>query len=47
MTGEVSLNVKIPAELKKKLDQYCEKHGVKQKFVVKEALEKYLKEKTA
>ena len=47
MTGEVSLNVKIPTELKKKLDQYCEKHGVKQKFVVKEALEKYLKEKAA
>ena len=45
MAGEVSLNVKIPVELKKKLDQYCEKHGVKQKFVVKEALEKYLKEK--
>jgi len=47
MAGEVSLNVKIPADLKKKLDQYCEKHGVKQKFVVKEALEKYLKEKAA
>jgi predicted DNA-binding protein len=45
MTTEASLNVKIPAELKKKLDQYCEKHGVKQKFIVKEALEKYLKEK--
>jgi len=47
MTGEASLNVRIPAELKKRLDQYCEKHGVKQKFVVKEALEKYLKEKGA
>jgi|YelNatPaOPRAMG01_1025707.scaffolds.fasta_scaffold660971_1 predicted DNA-binding protein len=47
MVGEVSLNVRIPAELKKKLDEYCERHGLKQKFVVKEALERYLKEKAA
>jgi len=47
MADEVSLNVKIPADLKKRLDEYCEEHGLKQKFVVKEALEKYLREKGA
>ena len=45
--GEVSLNVDIPISLKKRLDAYCKREGLKIKAVVRKALEKYLDERGA
>ena len=44
---EVLLNARIPLELKKRLDQYCEKEGLKIKAVVAKALDEYLKQRGA
>ena len=40
--GEVDLNVAIPSSLKTRLEEYCEKNGLKIKFVVAKAIEEYL-----
>jgi len=39
---EFLLNVRIPIELKKRLDEYCKAHGLKIKFLVTRAIEEYL-----
>ena len=39
---EFLLNVRIPIELKKKIDEYVKAHGVKVKFLVTKAIEEYL-----
>ncbi|MEM0451511.1 MAG: hypothetical protein QXE61_03710 [Nitrososphaerota archaeon] len=43
---EVWLNTTIPKSLRKRLDEYCKKHGLKIKFVVAKALEEYLEKHT-
>jgi hypothetical protein len=40
---EVLLNTMIPAEIRKRLDEYCEKEGLKIKAVVARAIDEYLK----
>jgi len=50
MTGgkkTVLLNAEIPAELKKRLDEYCKREGLKIKAVVARALEEYLSSRGA
>ena len=44
---EVMLNARIPAELKKRLDQYCQREGLKIKAVIAKALDEYLKARKA
>jgi hypothetical protein len=39
---EFLLNVRIPVELKKRIDEYCRGHGVKIKFLVTQAIIEYL-----
>jgi len=41
------LNAEIPIELKKRLDDYCEREGLKKKAVVIKALDEYLRSKGA
>lgn len=43
-TAEVPLGARIPKALKKKLDRFCEEHGLKMAHVVKAALEDKLGE---
>ena len=45
--GEVSLNVDIPISLRKRLDAYCKREGLKIKAVVAKALDEYLKQRGA
>jgi hypothetical protein len=40
---EVLLNTMIPAEIRRRLDEYCAKEGVKIKAVVARALDDFLK----
>jgi hypothetical protein len=42
---EVLLNTEIPSELRKRLDEYCKKEGLKIKAVVSKALDEYLRSK--
>jgi len=44
---EVSLNVDIPSSLRRRLDAYCKREGLKIKAVVAKALDEYLKQKGA
>ena len=44
---EVMINARIPLELKKRLDSYCEKEGMKIKAVIAKALDEYLRSKGA
>ena len=44
---EVMINARIPLELKKRVDSYCEKEGMKIKAVIAKALDEYLKSKGA
>jgi predicted transcriptional regulator len=40
--GITLLNVEIPIELKKRIDKYCEEHGVKIKWLITQAIQAYL-----
>ena len=40
----VALAAKIPADLKKRVQEYCDRRGVKLQFVIEEALDKKLRE---
>lgn len=43
-TLDVPVGARIPRALKKKLDQFCQEHGLKMSFVVSAALEDKLGE---
>lgn len=40
----VSLGARIPLDLKKHVDEYCERHGIKMRFFVVQALKEKLME---
>lgn len=40
----VSLGARIPVDLKKHVDDYCDRHGIKMRFFVVEALKEKLME---
>lgn len=41
-TNLVSLGARIPVDLKKRVDDYCDQHGVKMRFFVVQALKEKL-----